>query len=235
MNIRAKIEDELKILMKNHDVGGHGLDHFFAVANHAIKALEYETLSNENKCQVELAALLHDVDDRKIFPKSVNYQNARQILNKVCMDIEDKDNFIDKIIEMINLVSCSENGDSEPPIPWMAIPRDCDRLEAIGQIGIDRCKAFTIHNKSPFHLESTHRAYSLEEVMVCASPERFANYIREGKSLSMIDHYYDKLLHIGHPERLRSQNVYILNEATKRNNTMIEFVIQYWNNQKMEP
>ena len=132
------------------------------------------------------------------------------------------------IIEMIDLVSCSKNGDSEPPEPWMAIPRDCDRLEAIGQIGIDRCREFTIHKKAPFHTETTPRAQTIEDVWKAATPERFDAYMKGVNSISMIDHYYDKLLHIGRPEKLRSQNPYILRQAAKRNDVMASFVVDYW-------
>ena len=51
-----------------------------AVANHAMKALEYENIGNDDKIVVELAALLHDADDEKIFPGNNNYENARKIL-----------------------------------------------------------------------------------------------------------------------------------------------------------
>ncbi|CAK7994550.1 Hypothetical protein POVR1_LOCUS74 [uncultured virus] len=53
-------------------------------------------------------------------------------------------------------------------------------------------------------------------------------YSQGEKSQSMIDHYYDKLLHIGQPRALKSQNSYILLEAEKRNHQMIEYVLTYW-------
>jgi uncharacterized protein len=224
--IRSQVEAMLRALMTGHDVGGHGFDHFIAVANHAVAALKCETLSPRKKLEVELAALLHDVDDSKIFPDSMGYQNARAILEKI--DVSDKDELIENAIEMIDLVSCSKNGDREPPEPYMAIPRDCDWLEAIGQIGIDRCRDFTIYKQAPFHVDSTPRAYTEEQVWMEATPERFTAYMNGAKSASMIDHYYDKLLHIGKPAHLRSQNPYILEEAARRNHIMVEFIINYW-------
>jgi len=224
-DIRSQVEVMLRAIMVGHDVGGHGFDHFIAVANHAVAALKYETLSSRKKLEVELAALLHDVDDSKIFPDSMGYQNARSILEKI--DVCDKDELIENVIAMIDLVSCSKNGDREPPEPYMAIPRDCDWLEAIGQIGIDRCREFTIYKQAPFHVDSTPRAYTEEQVWMAATPERFTAYMNGAKSASMIDHYYDKLLHIGKPVHLRSQNPYILEEAVRRNHIMVEFIINY--------
>jgi len=228
MSIRSQVERELYSLIKDHEIGGHGMDHFIAVTNHAVEALDHETLSPRIKLQVELAALLHDADDKKIFPSSINYQNARNILSHI--DIEDKSNFIEGIITMIDLVSCSKNGDSEPSEPYMAIPRDCDRLEAIGQIGIDRCKEFIVHKEQPFHIDTTARVYTEEELWQIATPERFNAYKTGVSSVSMIDHYYDKLLHIGKPGCLRSQNRYILDEAARRNHIMVQYVLDYWNN-----
>lgn len=230
--IRHIVEHEVTKLMCWMKVGGHDISHFEAVRDHAIHAVKYESqLSQRQKFQIELAAFLHDVDDEKLFGRSAlkNYRNARKILS--CIDIENKEEFVEGIIEMIALVSCSENGDSEPSQSWMAIPRDCDRLEAIGEIGIQRCLEFTKHKQSPFHVDTTLRALNREEVWAAATKERFDNYIRGVKSISMIDHYYDKLLHIGQSQRLRSQNPYILQEANKRIDIMVQYVVDYWNDQ----
>ena len=246
-NVRKCIILELNELMNGVNVAGHNYDHFIAVRDHAIEALKHEIISDRKKLQVELAALLHDVDDRKLFPnnkvsqsdsrKSQPYDrednvNARMILEKSIKNIEDADEFIEGIIVLINLVACSKNGDSEPPKPWMAIPRDCDRLEAIGQIGIDRCRDLCIQKKYPFHLDSTPRAYDHQHVLEAATSDRFNAYMKGTLSVSMIDHYYDKLLHIGNAKSLRSQNPYILEEAARRNDSMVQFVIDYWKNNK---
>ncbi|CAH6420246.1 Hypothetical protein HVR_LOCUS1140 [uncultured virus] len=247
--IVSVVEDELRDLLKNHDVGGHGMDHMLAVASHTEKALEHELLPKHTKLQVYLAALLHDADDPKIFKNSNNYNNARDILERSitlsntrgfyyleynkcseCLDHVDlyRNTYINSIISMIDLVSCSKNGDSDPPVPWMAIPRDSDRLEAAGEIGIERCLQVTKHFGSPHHTPDTPRVYTEEELWKVATPERFTNY---KKSVSMIDHYYDKLLHIVAPERLKSKNVYILKEAERRNKIMIDYVLNYWNSE----
>jgi len=227
MTLREQVESKLADLIKDHDVKGHSMDHFIAVRDHALKALKCERLPSRTKLQIELAALLHDADDRKIFPFSVNNKNARAILQT--LHVDGKDKFIDDIIQMIDLVSCSKNGDSEPPQRWMAIPRDCDRLEAIGIIGIERCNEYSKMINLPYHLADTPVVRTEAELWKIATPERFAKYKEIKMSVSTIDHYYDKLLHIGKPECLRSQNKYILEEAARRNNVMVEFVLNYWN------
>nr|WBF71123.1 putative metal-dependent phosphohydrolase HD domain protein [Megavirus caiporensis] len=233
--IQKIVENETIMLMKNHNIAGHGLDHFVAVRDHAINALKFEQLSNEKNLQVLLAAYLHDVDDNKIFPRSIDYQNARKILDDSFQSFDYSklnfnityDEFKTGIIQLVSLVSCSKNGDDEPPEKWMAIPRDADRLEAIGEIGVQRCLEYTNHINLPYYLTDTPRAKNMTDINLFATTERFNNYKSGKKSVSMIDHYYDKLLHIGKPNCLRSQNKYILEEAAKRNNIMINYLLNY--------
>lgn len=236
-NIINILKYKLNDFMKNdNNNDGHGLDHFIIVGDHAIKALEYENLSNHIKLQIILAAYLHDVDDPKKFPNSKNYKNATNLLNDIFTEVKFEELFpdinynyyINVILNIIDLVSCSKNGDSEPPKRWMAIPRDCDRLEAIGDIGIKRCHDYALSINLPLHVSNTIRVESEAEIWKVATRERFDDYKSGKKSISMIDHYYDKLLHIGNPEYLKSQNPYILQEAAKRNNLMIKYVLDYW-------
>lgn len=223
-----KIQQKLQDLLNSHGTGGHGIDHMIAVMEHAKKAVSLEELPEIIKEQIILAALLHDADDIKIFPKSIGYQNAKSLLSSYVDEVEhvgDRESFIDDVIKLIDLVSCSKNGDSEPPCPWMAIPRDCDRLEAIGEIGIRRCDEYSAAVGAPDYVHETIKVNTEEELWMVATPERFKNY---KKSISKIDHYYDKLLHIGNPSCLKSQNVYILEEAGRRNRTMIDYVLNFW-------
>lgn len=225
--IRTTTFQILQNLMKPHDNSGHGYTHVQTVYKHARKALEYEpTLTDQQKLQVQLAALLHDADDEKIFPDSKNYSNARDILNT---SYPDQPELHEQIIDLIKLVSTRQNGDSDVEQSWMAIPRDCDRLEALGQIGLDRTLAYAQHKGNPMHLDTTPRCFTKEELYKIATPERFAAY-SSGKisSDSVIDHCYDKLLHIGSPSSLKSNNPYILQVAAERNGIIEDFVLNYW-------
>lgn len=215
-------------IMKDHNVGGHSIEHFNEVLKHTIKALEYEDLIIATKQCVALAAYLHDIDDPKIFHHDDN-RNAIMIISKITSD-DTRKVITDTVIEMINLVSASKNRSSDPPKKWMVIPRDCDRLTAIGQEGIDRMLEFAKTVNSEMILPNTLRAETPEQLWEIATPERFASY--RGGSASVIDHYYDKLLHIGKPENLKSQNPYILEEAARRRDILVDYVINYWKSQK---
>lgn len=179
-----------KLLNDKNIEAGHGINHARAVADHCIEAVKHFPLLPEwQRVSIVLAGFLHDADDKKFF-QTTDYQNARDILAAA----EYTGETIDLVIKMIGLVACSTNrNDSGDATVWELIPRYCDRLEALGEIGIERCIDYSKHKGMPMYFTAS-LAFSVEEVMAKATPERFAAYT--GASISMIDHFYDKLLHL---------------------------------------
>lgn len=109
---------------------GHGADHSLRVYNNAlsiIKAYECKEL------YVDLGALLHDVDDHKLF-NNKNNENARKFLIENDFDSE----AIEDIIEIINSVSFTKNIGTKPKTLEASIVQDADRIDAIGAIGVAR-------------------------------------------------------------------------------------------------
>jgi len=226
--IYKTVEQRLKDFCKKHSKvlhGDHGLQHFKDVEGFAKKALDLTDLSKEQCLQVQLACLLHDVDDRKFF-ESKDYDNAREMLKGYSKD------FVEPIIQMVSLVSFSSNmnSESESIESWKYIPRDCDRLTAIGQIGIDRCIAFSARKGIPFHTKSTPICRTPEEYRSLLTPERAQLYCQKGYSDSVIDHCYDKLGRLGDEENLKSRNSFIIEEAKERAKEVEKYVLQYWKN-----
>ncbi len=114
---------------------GHGADHSLRVFQNA-----WMIAKSYPECDLHivlLSALLHDVDDHKLF-KTENNQNARAFLKSQNM----KDDTIDRICNVINGVSFSKNRDKHPETLEGKIVQDADRLDAIGAIGIARTFAF---------------------------------------------------------------------------------------------
>lgn len=210
----------LKRLLEESNIdSGHGLDHSLHVLHHAREALKYELdLTEEQKYCIELAALLHDADDNKFFPTHSNYENARLILNGCNIPSEHQD----LIITMISLVSCRHNRNSKVDPPWLLIPRWSDRIEALGNIGLLRCYQYSIYANKPMFLESTPRVINAEELNKVATAERFATY--QGISESLIDHLYDKVLHL---YKMETSNSYLKSEALKRHQIIIDFVYKF--------
>ena len=179
-----QVERELKVLLDTV-CSSHGFDHAKAVLDHVDKALATELIDDNLKICIRLAALLHDADDHKLF-KTVDYQNARQLMRHYPTDISNS------AINMIDLVSCSKNHDTIVDNEYYLYPRYADRLEAIGKIGIWRCYKYCSTIKSPLFTPSTKRYTTIEALKETKS--RYLEY--NGHSESMIDHFYDKLLHL---------------------------------------
>lgn len=63
----------------------HGIVHAQRVMDHVTKAFEFDNklVAVDLLMDDKLAALLHDVDDNKIFPDSKECENARRLLGAI--------------------------------------------------------------------------------------------------------------------------------------------------------
>jgi len=235
--ICPQILSSLQDLLERYNVDeGHGIEHAMKVLDHAEHALaiSVEPKDKNSRRAIKYAAILHDADDMKFFPESKNFSNARRILEEI---IPKEPKVIELTLKMIGLVSCSKNGNSLKNVEkeWMLIPRLCDRLEALGEVGILRSWLYGKHINRPLFLPSTPRAITLKELEKIATPERFENYLQSKTSESMIDHFYDKILHIGKPEIMSiTNNPYIKQEANRRNKIVIDFILQFGKTGKVD-
>lgn len=239
INFATEIETLEKIFIENKVCESHGLEHALIVMNHASKALEcIDNVTEHNKSLVLLASLLHDADDRKYFPNHKNYENARVILNNNNNKYKQSD--IEQIIRMISLVSASKNGDTIPTtttttttndkdddldINLLLVPRYSDRLEAMGLIGVWRCYLYnkTSNDKRPLYIkDQTPIPKNLDDLWKnIATEARYKSY--SGCSLSMIDHYYDKLLRLSLAFPIR--NKYFDAQCAERLKPLTDFVM----------
>jgi uncharacterized protein len=215
---------DLRVILEENKIClSHGIDHAIKVCDHARNALKYidRLLSDTEYDAVSLAALLHDADDPKLFPEHKNYENLRYVLRN-----SDK-SFVDLVIKMVELVSASKNGDSIPNDvvgkEWMLIPRYADRLEAIGLIGIERCWTYNKGIGAPLFLTDTMRASDEKDLWEnIASKKRYESYT--GKSVSMIDHFYDKLLHLA---VFPIKNKYFDEICAESQKPLVKFVLEF--------
>mmetsp|Transcript_17449 Transcript_17449/g.26075 ORF Transcript_17449/g.26075 Transcript_17449/m.26075 type:complete len:297 (-) Transcript_17449:30-920(-) len=253
-----------------HTSKSHGFDHAIAVYSHSQKAIQsileksslqdspQQTLTEVECMEIRLAALMHDVDDKKYFTEKSSvsegmndgegdnghendadsslrksYSNATKLLEAA--QVPGKS--IDKILYMIDLVSCSKNGNSVPSDIkknqsfHLLIPRWSDRLEAVGKIGVVRCYRYNCEKGFPlFNKERSPKPQTKNDVWSFATAERFDNYISsggKGTSNDMISHYYDKLLHIARPPRGIVQNEYLENAAEESSEELVEICMRY--------
>lgn len=217
----------------------HGLAHVLAVLDHANKAIacQHPPLSPRAAMQIQIAALLHDVDDHKYFPNHDKHDNARLLMEKARVGAEN----IDPVLEMINLVGCSANGNHVPEHIvetgdyYKLIPRWSDRLEAVGSIGVVRCYQYNQEHHRPLSSSRSPRARSVEQVWEFATPDRFEEYQkRDGTSDDMISHYYDKLLHVACPPKDSVRNEYLEQKAKEASKELVELCIRYGKTGKVD-
>ncbi|KAL7468906.1 hypothetical protein ACHAXS_009150 [Conticribra weissflogii] len=207
---------------QNPHIGeSHGLKHVMAVHGHAVRAIDShrEALSKGSSSappicdmtamEIEVAAILHDVDDRKYFPRGDVFDDRANCFSSsssssgqpqpnlpnalhITKSAEIPEDSIRTILKMISWVGCSENGNSIPPEIEVTkkyhylIPRWSDRLEAVGPIGVVRCYQYNREIGAPLwkddDLYDSPRPSCEEEVWEFATPERFEGYLTGEKS-----------------------------------------------------
>lgn len=127
-----------------NEYSGHDWFHTLRVFRTATRIAEAEGADAET---VQLAALLHDVDDRKLSPEThADKANARSFLSANNVD----ESRIDEICRIIGEISFAEN--CVPSTLEGKCVQDADRLDAIGAIGIARAFAYGgNHNRLMYH------------------------------------------------------------------------------------
>lgn len=215
------VEKAIPILTKHFQThqniidAGHGVRHALDVMEHSRRALEYEPSIDAHTIDaIMLASLLHDADETKFFSTSDHF-HARQIVKEINWSNEDA------VVEMIDLVSTSQNGNTPCDTEWKLFPRVGDRLEAMGEVGIARCYSYA-KMKTCLYTPNTPRVTNHAELEIVAPKERFLNY--KGKSDSMIDHFYDKLVHLN---KFECKNEYFLEEKETRMKPIYEFLFEF--------
>lgn len=165
-------------------------------------------LSQDQALEIEAAALLHDVDDDKYFPKAPALLETRNFLEQRNKDerIEHYGSLYpnavsllvkagipksshETILFMIDAVSCSKNGNSVPGRVTnksgsdgfsLLIPRWSDRIEAVGARGVWRCYQYNREKDRPLDLPGvTPKPKSTEELWSHVVPERFEAYMKQ--------------------------------------------------------
>ena len=148
---------------------------------HALRV--YKTATHIAECEgadleiVQLAALLHDVDDRKISPDTYeNQANAKSFLEKEGVSAE----IIEWICRIIREISFGAN-DSSPSTLEGECVQDADRLDAIGAIGIARAFAYGgSHKRHMYHPD------------IKPNPDMTKEEYVKSESTT-INHFYEKL------------------------------------------
>ena len=163
--VRDKFENEYS---------GHDYFHTLRVFKMATRIAKCEGANLEI---AQLAALLHDVDDRKISPDTYKSQtNARTFL--LSNGIDEKT--IEIICQIIREISFGANTAVPSTLEGKCV-QDADRLDAIGAIGIARAFAYGgNHNRHMYHPDIKPKLNMTKE-----------EYVKSESTT--INHFYEKL------------------------------------------
>ena len=118
------------------DSSGHDFYHTMRVYKSAVMLAEKE---GADVGLTALAALLHDVDDKKLSPDThEGFENARSFMTANGVD----ETAQSKVIDIISKVSYTGDSSPVPESVEGKCVQDADRLDAMGAIGIARAFAF---------------------------------------------------------------------------------------------
>ncbi len=190
---------------------GHDYFHSIRVYRTALQ------LVNEIPCDKEIimmAALLHDVDDVKLF-STENYQNARKALAECSTTAERAE----QVIDIIKAVSFKGKDSVVPNSIEGKIVQDADRLDAMGAIGIARAFAF-----------GGSRGRVMYDPSIPPALDMSKDEYLHNKGTT-INHFYEKLLLVG--GMLNTESAKRL--AAGRQRHMEEFLDEFyaeWNGER---
>ncbi len=187
-----------------HDASGHDWWHIYRVWRNARAICEYE---QADTFVVELAALLHDLDDWKLSEQGDGEPHrARAWLETCGVDC------VDTVCEIIANVSYKGAGVANTMKSQEGlIVQDADRLDAIGAVGIGRAFAYGGHK---------HR--QMYNPDIAATPHTSFEEYKNSNSTT-VNHFYEKLLLL--KDRMNTPTARRI--AEDRHTTMVQFLERF--------
>ncbi len=191
-----------------NESSGHDWWHIYRVWKNALTICKHE---KADKDIVQLAALLHDLDDWKFNDQEDETPQRAKAWMESC-DVDSQ--VIERVCEIITHISFKgANVENKMKSLEGFIVQDADRLDAIGAIGIARAFAYGGYKSRPM--------YDPE-----SPPQMHATFeqYKDSKSAT-INHFYEKLLLL--KDMMNTATAKRI--AEQRHEVMLRFLDQYMN------
>ena len=209
--VSAMIEEVRKQVCKllDKDNSGHGMEHVNRVLNLSLKFAETE---NANRDVVAFIALLHDVDDYKLFgmESADNLTNAKNILEQCSIT----DSIKEQVLNAIKTIGYSKRleGISQTTLEGMIVS-DADMCDGIGATGILRSYQYNLAHGNKFFDKNIYPTLNMSAT----------DYIAK-KDGTVVTHMFEKLLKLKDLMLTASGK----KEAIERHNIMINFLYRFF-------
>lgn len=200
---------ECVISLLSSDATGHGMDHIERVVALSKRFAESEGADVE---LTELIALLHDVDDYKLFgsQNAAELTNARAIMHKSGIG----DERVEVVLSQIATIGYNKRlGGIHPTTLEGMIVSDADMCDALGIRGVLRAYRYSIKDGKPFF---DRDRFPLEDI----TPEVYKTH----DSDSAVCHIFEKILKLKDLMLTDSGRV----EAIPRHNAVVELLRQFF-------
>ncbi len=205
-NMKQELIKKVAAVMPSDN--GHGMDHILRVRDLALKFAEQEGADLEI---VELAAMLHDVDDYKLFgqEQAKKLTNARQIMSELKIEPQK----VDQVLEIISTMGYTKYlAGIRPSSLEGKVVSDADMLDAVGASGIVRTIETGIFLDHSF----------FDKQITPLDPEIDSKVYQKKANLHTVQHFFDKILKI--PDALMTEAARV--EGKKRKQIVVDFLTQ---------
>ena len=202
------------------DQSGHNMDHVLRVFEISLKFAKEE---NANEEVVSLAALLHDVDDYKLFGKDheENLYNAKAIMNEVNVDQKTRKQVLD-IIKNMGFSKALKG--IRPTSLEGKIVSDADMCDAMGAGGIIRSVMYAVSDKGSGRIFERD-VFPIENI----THEEYNSLDTTHETDGAINHIFEKQLRLKNMTLTKSGK----KEALIRHEFMILFLRQYFDEENV--
>ncbi len=213
------LQKDVALLLEGN-VDGHGADHVLRVYQNAMSLAARE---GADSYLVGLAALLHDVDDYKLFGREAaeNLTNANRLMKKHSVS----EPVAKKVCSIIRNMGYNKLLQGVRPHSLEGkVVSDADMLDAMGAHGIIRCLAFALER-------CTKYGTPIFDKDIFPVPDMSAEEYRKANrpSDNFINHFFEKLLRLKDLMMTSAGR----QEAEKRHALMLGFLRQFFEEENL--